>query len=84
MARAARAHVHDGSLDRLALVLNLDLLSAPWVGGLASHGVVGGGSPSRLGNGNNHVVVVEGSAASTVSTVVVIDGDVDVRELLAR
>jgi len=81
MARAARAHIHDGGLDGVALVFNLDLLSAPGVGGGTGHDVVGGLAPSRLGEGDNHVRVVESSTASAEATSVVVDGDVDVGEL---
>lgn len=80
-AITARAHVHDGGLARLALVLNVDLSTAPWVAGGTSHDIVRGttlGVPCTLGNGDNHHVVGEGLTAGTSGTVVVIDGDVDI------
>lgn len=66
-----------------ALVLDLDLLSTPGVGGFTGHDIVGGFTPRRLGESNDHVGIVENSAASTEATVVVVDGDVDIAVLLA-
>lgn len=80
-AFAARAQVHDGGLATLALVLNVDLSTAPWVAGGTSHDIVGGttlGVPCTLGNGDNHHVVGEGLTAGTCGTGVVVDGDVDI------
>lgn len=84
VARAARAHVHDLRLDLVAVVLNLDLLAAPAVGGTAGHGIVGRSTPGRLGKGDDHVSVVEDVTARTGSTGGLVDGDVDVGVLLAR
>lgn len=83
MLKAARTHVHNGSLNRVALVFDLDLLSTPWVGRCSGHDIIGRFSPGRLGEGNNHVGVVELSATSAEAAVVVIDGDVNVGESLA-
>jgi hypothetical protein len=81
-ALAAGAKVHDGSLGGGAVVVDLDLSSAPWVAGFTGHVVVGGstlGVPEALGDGNNHHVVGEGLTASTGDARVVVDGDVDIR-----
>lgn len=77
-ARAAGAEIHDGSLDVVAVVLDVNLLAAPGVGGLASHDVVGGLAPGGSGKSNNHVGVSDGLSASSSGASVVVDGDVDV------
>jgi hypothetical protein len=82
-ASATGAEIHDGGLDGVAVVLDLDLLSAPGVGGGTGHDVVGGRAPGRGGKGNDHVGVVELGTASSETTVVVIDGHVNVGVLRA-
>jgi hypothetical protein len=83
VASAARAHVHDLSIDRLAAVLDADLLSAPFVGGLAGHGVVGGSTPGRGSESDVHVGGLHRLTASTESAVERVDGQVDAGEALA-
>lgn len=83
VASAAGAQVHDGSIDRLAAVLDLDLLSAPLVGGLAGHGVVGGSAPGRGSEGDVEVSGVHGLTAGTKSAIERVDGQVDAAEALA-
>jgi hypothetical protein len=78
LTTAARAKVHDGGDDGVAVVVDLDLLSAPGVGSGTGHNVVSGLAPERSGKGDDHVSVVELSTASTETTVVVIDGHVNV------
>lgn len=80
-ARAARAKIHDGGLGLGAVVVDLNLSSAPWVARGTGHVVVGGstlGVPEALGDGNNHHVVGEGLTASTGDARVVVDCDVDI------
>lgn len=76
MAGAARAQVHDGGRDSLAVVLDVDLLSAPGVGGLTCHSVVGGGAPGVGSEGNDHVGGVERLATGTKGTGERVDGQV--------
>jgi hypothetical protein len=78
LASAAGAEIHDGGLDGVAVVLDLDLLSAPRVGGSTSHNVVGGLAPGGRREGNDHVSVMKLGTASAEATVVVVDGHVDV------
>jgi hypothetical protein len=78
LASAAGAEIHDGGLDGVAVVVDLDLLSAPGVGSSTSHNVVGGLAPGGRGKGNDHVSVMKLGTAGAEATVVVVDGHVNV------
>jgi hypothetical protein len=77
---AARAKVHDGGHDGLAaLHLDADLLSAPRVGRLTSHNIVGRRAPKATGKGNDRVAVFEHGATGASGTLGdVVDCNLDV------
>lgn len=85
---AARAHVHDLGCGSLALVLNLDLLSAPWVGRLAGHDVVNAsahGVPGTDADGDDlGIIGLELTASTKVANVHVVDGNLDIVERFTR